>query len=34
MNEIKYVGIVNGFDIWEVYQDGELIGFNQSEPTS
>ena len=32
MNEIKYIGIVDGLDTWEVYQDGELIGLNQSAP--
>lgn len=32
MTDIKYIGIVNGFETWEVYQDGELIGFNQKEP--
>ena len=32
MTEIKHIGIVNGLDTWEVYQDGKLIGFNQKEP--
>ena len=32
MNEIKYIGVINGLDTWEVYQDGELIGLNQSTP--
>jgi hypothetical protein len=30
MIETKYVGIIQGFDTWEVYLDGELIGINQS----
>jgi hypothetical protein len=32
MTETKYVGVIEGVDTWEVYQDGKLIGFNQSEP--
>jgi hypothetical protein len=32
MSDIIYVGVVNGLDTWEVYQDGKLIGFNQKEP--
>lgn len=32
MTDIKYIGVINGLDTWEVYQDGKLIGFNQKEP--
>jgi hypothetical protein len=32
MTETKYIGIVDGMATWEVYQDGELIGLNQSAP--
>jgi hypothetical protein len=32
MTETKYLGIVDGLETWEVYQDGELIGINQSAP--
>jgi len=31
MIETIHIGIVDGFDTWEVYKDGVLIGFNQSE---
>ena len=30
MTETKYIGKINGIDTWEVYQDEELIGINQS----
>lgn len=32
MIETKYIGIVEGFNTWEVYLDKELIGINQSAP--
>jgi len=32
MSELKYLGVIEGLDTWEVYQDGKLIGLNQSEP--
>jgi hypothetical protein len=32
MTETKYIGNINGFDTWEVWKDGKLIGFNQKEP--
>jgi len=30
MSEVRYIGVIDGFDTWEVYQDEKLIGFNQS----
>jgi len=30
MIETKYIGNINGMETWEVYQDGEFIGINQS----
>jgi hypothetical protein len=32
MTELKYIGIIEGMDTWEVYQDKVLIGLNQSQP--
>jgi len=32
MVELKYLGVINGLDTWEVYQNGILVGLNQSEP--
>jgi hypothetical protein len=32
MSELKYLGVIEGMDTWEVYQEGVLIGLNQSEP--
>jgi hypothetical protein len=30
MSELKYIGIIDGLETWEVYLDGELIGLNQT----
>ena len=32
MIDIKYIGVIDGLDTWEVYKDGNLIGTNQSTP--
>lgn len=32
MTELKYIGLIEGYETWEVYLDGELIGLNQVFP--
>lgn len=34
MIESKYIGVIDGFETWEVYLDGALIGTNQSWPSN